>query len=780
VTVFDKTKATITDHGLDELRTVWSAQDQLWATGFDTGVNSTDLTSSNRSYTGLTSTGRYIFTWIDADHDGVVDASEQQPFVFSGSSAGSGFYGDKKVTGSGTTYSGNYRYLNTVDPDVAKRVVAWIRGYEVADKDSQGAALWRSRTVDYNNDGTLRTLRLGDIVDSTPVVVGTPSEAFDLLYGDTSYGTFRDHYRSRRQVVYVGANDGMLHAFNGGFYNAREQKLQLTPTDTSQTVTADPLGGELWAYVPGNLLPHLRWLADPDYKHNFYVDGSPIAQDVKVFADDTDHPDGWGTILIVPFRFGGGPISVNTATDGTTATQNSFSAYAVLDVTNPETAPVLLAELTNTELSGSDLKCGTRTAVPSCADITQVVDTYTSSIPAAAIFRDNTTGSPNKFFLFTGSGTTDNGGVGKTEGGNAVASTSLKIRAYDLEDLTATLRSATPEKIFDLTSIGGTTDNATPGAKSFAGDLIASDYNLDGRSEGVYFGSVQDKGANGFGGSLWKLSFMTDGLPDPDPDNWTPQRVISDLELPITIRPTVGRNDRGAPMVFFGTGRAYTKSDLASTAQQKIVGLIDTSLLSSSDQQYKLLPLAMADLLDVTGVDVFTDNSVSGGGSDADGNSINTFNKLLGSFDTATRLGWYQDLTAPTSSTDKTPAERVVSAQSLLGGVLLTTTFFPGIDTCTDVGRGVLYGLNYKSGTASPTEQFFGTTNVGGKQAVNKSTDMGPGLPAPPSLHVGEGTGKSKVTACVQTSTGAIICKEITTLKSVLSSEVSWHEPLDK
>ncbi|WP_424683828.1 pilus assembly protein [Frateuria sp. YIM B11624] len=780
VTVFDKTKATITDHGLDELRTVWSAQDQLWAKDFNTGVNS-DLTSGNRSYSAATSGGRYIFTWIDKNHDGVVQSGEQQPFVFSGTSAGSGFYGDAKVSGKTTTYSGNFRYLNTADPNVAKRIVAWIRGYELTDKDTKGTALWRQRTVDYNNDGTLRVLRLGDIVDSTPVVVGTPSEAFDLLYGDTSYGTFRDHYRSRRQVVYVGANDGMLHAFNGGFYNAKEQKLQLTPTDTSLSVTADPLGGELWAYVPGNLLPHLRWLADPAYKHNFYVDGSPIAQDVKVFADDDDHPDGWGTILIVPFRFGGGPISVNTATDSTSARQNSFSAYAVLDVTNPEKAPVLLAELTNTEVSDSKATCdsNTKSTSPSCVDITKVVDTYTSSIPAAAIFRDNTTGSPNKFFLFTGSGTTDNGGVGSSEGGNAVASTSLKIRAYDLEDFTGTLRSATPAKTFDLTTIGGTTTNPAPGANSFAGDLIASDYNLDGRSEGLYFGSVQDKGGNVFGGSLWKLNFMSDDKPDPDPDNWTPQRIISDLDLPITIRPTVGRNDRGAPMVFFGTGRAYTKTDLSSTARQKIVGLIDTSLLSTSDQQYKVLPLAMSDLLDVTNVNVFTDNSVSGATDDS-GTNINTFNQLLGSFDSASRLGWYLDLTAPTTTTDKTPAERVVSAQSLLGGVLLTSTFFPGTDTCTDVGRGALYSLNYKSGTASPTEISFGTTSVDGKKAVNRSTDMGPGLPAPPSLHVGEGTGKSKLTACVQTSTGAIICKEITTLKSVLSSEVSWHEPLDK
>ena len=775
VTVFDKTKAVITDHGLDELQTVWSAQQQLWSTTFNTGVN-TDLTSANRSYSTATGSGRYIFTWIDANHNGVVDSGEQQPFVFSGTSAGSGFYGDKKVTGNSTTYSGNFRYLNTADTDVAKRVIAWIRGYEVLDKDSQGVPLWRSRTVDYNNDGTLRVLRLGDIVDSTPVVVGTPSEAFDLLYGDTSYGTFRDHYRSRRQVIYVGANDGMLHAFNGGFYNASAQKLQLTPTDTTLSVTADPLGGELWAYVPGNLLPHLRWLADPAYKHNFYVDGSPIAQDVKIFANDTDHPDGWGTILIVPFRFGGGPISVNTATDGTIATQNSFSAYVVLDVTNPEKPPVLLAELTNTELSDTSATCGTKTGLPSCTDITKVIATYTSSLPAEAMFRDSTSGSPNKFFLFTGSGTTDNGGVGTTEGGNAVASTSLKIRAYDLAGLVSTTPTATPAKVFDLANIGA----SGAGAKSFAGDLIASDYNLDGRSEGLYFGSVQDNGSNGFGGLLWKLSFMNSGVPDANPANWTPQRVLSDLNLPITIRPTVGRNDRGAPMVFFGTGRAYTKTDLSSTAQQKIVGLIDTSLLSSTDAQYKVLPLAMADLLDVTGINVFTDNSVTGGGTDASGNAIDTFQKLLGSFNTASRLGWYQKLTAPTTTTDTTPSERVVSTQSLLGGVLLTTTFFPGIDTCTDVGRGALYGLNYKSGTASPTLQFFGTTNVGGKQAVTKSTDLGPGLPAPPSLHVGEGTGKSKLTACVQTSTGAIICKEITTLKSVLSSEVSWHEPLDK
>lgn len=762
VLAFDKTKASITDHSLDELRSIWSAQKQLWDISFPTGV-AADLTSTNRTYPSNSTTGRYIFTWIDADHDGVVDSNEQQPFVFSGSS-GAGFYGSVS-NGSNATASGNFRFLNTASPDVAKRIVAWIRGFDVQDVDSKGNPLWRRRVVDYNNDGTLRELRLGDIVDSTPVVAGTPSEAFDLLYGDTSYGEFRKKYRQRRQMVYVGANDGMLHAFNAGFYDARNQRIQLYPTGgDASSVTQYPLGSEMWAYVPGNLLPHLRWLADPQYAHNFYVDGSPIVQDVKIFPDDETHPEGWGTVLIAPFRFGGGPISVNTSTTTTAATQNSFSAYVVLDVTDPEQPPTVMAELTNTELPDSTVKCGTAAGAPSCADITKVVDTYTSSVPAVAIFRDATSSSPSKFYLFTGSGTTDNGGVGTTEGGDAVATTALKVRAFDMTSLSA------PAKTFSLQNIG--TTNA--GASSFAGDLIASDFNLDGRSESLYFGSSQISTTPGrFGGALWKINFNG----DPDPTTWTPQQMLSGLDAPVTIRPTVARNDRGAPMVFAGTGRAYSKKDLSSVQQQKIFGMVDTSLLASTDVQYHTLPLAMSDLVNVTGISVNTDSTVTG----TSDTTLNTYDALVNSFNSADRLGWYLNLTAPSSTTDTTPSERVVSTQSLLGGVLLTTTFFPGTDTCTDVGRGALYGLNYKTGTAFPSTNFFGTTtSSGGKQVVNRSTDLGPGLPAPPSLHVGDGTGARKLTACVQTSTGAIICKEITTLKSVTSSEISWREPLDR
>ena len=88
-----------------------------------------------------------------------------------------------------------------------------------------------------------------------------------------------------------------------------------------------------------------------------------------------------GTILIVPFRFGGGPITLDTEMGTTVTQQSSFPAYVVLDVTNPEAEPVVLAELTNTD--GSN--CNNQ--VVSCADLTKVLSTYTSSLPAVAMFR---------------------------------------------------------------------------------------------------------------------------------------------------------------------------------------------------------------------------------------------------------------------------------------------------------------------------------------------------------------------------------------------------------
>jgi len=716
---------------LADLKTLWNARQQLW---------DPLMSNAQRPYSTVwTNTGgRYIFTWVDDNGDGIVQPSEIRPFVWS--------------TGADGINASNYRYLNTDSTTEAANIVNWIRGQEITGL--------RNRTVDFDSTPGLigRVLRLGDIVNSSPLPVSAPAESYDLLYNDSSYASFRTAYRDRRQVVYVGANDGMLHAFNAGFYNASCQRFTLQPTNAvctkdtpnatgAVTVTsvAQPLGAELWAYVPKNLLAHLRWLTDPSYKHTYYVDGAPLAFDAKIFAADTTHVGGWGTLLLVPFRLGGGSITVDTATSGPSNNVTSDSAYVLMDVTNPEVPPTLLGEIT---LPG----------------------TYALSVPAVAVVRDAASGTPNKFFLAVGSGPTDPRKVASNQ--------NLRVSIYDLASFVGATTAPAPVRVLDFGS-------SSAGLNSFAGDLIASDFNLDGKAEAIYFGSVLGTGSSAdYGGHFWRIAVGA----NPSVAAWTGGQMldltvasIAPNGMPVTVRPTLGRNTRGAPMVYFGTGRLYNSSDKATTAQQRIFGLIDTSLLPANDPQYSAT-ISMSNLVDVTNVNVFPPDTlgvskVTNAPTSASFTGVTTFAGLAAAFDSKGVAGWYRNLT--TNGTN--PSERVVSAQSLLGGLLLTAAYTPGTSICTGLGASVLYGQNYQTGTGDPNA-FFGSSTSNGAVAV--SSVLGAGLPAPPSLHTGDDTsaasGSKKVTACTQTSTGAILCKDVATLKPVTSGEASWREPLGK
>jgi len=129
---------------------------------------------------------------------------------------------------------------------------------------------------------------LGDVVNAKPAFVGKPS----LLYGDAvvpDYSSFKTANASRQSVLYIPANDGMLHAFN---------------SDT---------GNEMWAYVPRIVMPDLHKLAGTNYDkaHRYYVDGSPTAMDVFFASTST-----WKTILVGGLNAGG-------------------RGYYALDVTDP-------------------------------------------------------------------------------------------------------------------------------------------------------------------------------------------------------------------------------------------------------------------------------------------------------------------------------------------------------------------------------------------------------------------------------------------------------------
>lgn len=266
----------------------------------------------------------------------------------------------------------------------AQNIIKFIRGQEGLLESGTGTT-YRSRTLDMDGDGTNDTVfRLGDIVHSTPTVVSGTSEDFDLLYGDASYQVFKKKYQKRRSVIYVSANDGMLHAFNGGFYDAGEKKFCKQPyvwnestsawepaiwdlansawkvdPDTNDTNYKYELGAELWAYIPNAMLPHLRWLkeqlrddAHDTYFHVYYVDLKSRIFDARIFFEadgetpiDDDHPNGWGTVLLGGMRLGGAPIGVDTNGNGDTTDANDLnfrSTYFALDITNPEVPPGLI------------------------------------------------------------------------------------------------------------------------------------------------------------------------------------------------------------------------------------------------------------------------------------------------------------------------------------------------------------------------------------------------------------------------------------------------------
>jgi hypothetical protein len=153
--------------------------------------------------------------------------------------------------------------------------------------------------------GEGREWKLGDSNYSNPVVIGPPDETPTIM-GD-GYQDFMNTWVDRRKVVYVGANDGMLHCFD-----------VLT-------------GEEVWGFIPYNLLPKLKnmWAVDGATGERYsardiYVDGSPIVADVYIDADG-DASKEWTTILIS----GQGSGKGSSIAGGT-------NYYFALDVTDPD------------------------------------------------------------------------------------------------------------------------------------------------------------------------------------------------------------------------------------------------------------------------------------------------------------------------------------------------------------------------------------------------------------------------------------------------------------
>ena len=148
---------------------------------------------------------------------------------------------------------------------------------------------------------------LGDFMNSSPIYVGPPNRRYPDDLEAANYSTFRSTYANRPNMIYVGANDGMLHAFDA---------------DT---------GAERLGYIPGfdEFMGNLRYLFDPNYFHRYYVDGSPAVADA--YFDNA-----WHSVLAGTLNAGGRGLFILDVTDPLNFEEERANSIAIAEFTNED------------------------------------------------------------------------------------------------------------------------------------------------------------------------------------------------------------------------------------------------------------------------------------------------------------------------------------------------------------------------------------------------------------------------------------------------------------
>ncbi len=741
-----------TEFKLSELNFLWSSNGWL--------NNLTDATHQ-RTY-GSTDAQRYIFTFADADGDMAADSGEVKDFVALADPAWS------QVVDPGDFFAYIHAFapysppIATTDTDFQplvsrqiRRVINFTRG-EDQSSDAVGAqelAAFRNRQYDGNGDGNFETWRLGDIVFSTPTVVGAPAEDFDLIYRDKGYATFYKRYQFRRNVVYVGANDGMVHAFNSGFFNVTQNEFTLKPYDTSgiEVTTGGPyhqwdLGAELWAYIPQNLLPHLYWRTQPDYEHVYYMDLQPRIFDARIYpskgANDPTNPNGWATVLVAGMRFGGGKIAADIdKSDGlynSAVDKAMSSAFAIFDITNPEAPPILLGEIAFPELG------------------------FTTCHPGVIPMRDfdvaNHTEKTNQWYLLFGSGpiSKDSASVNGANYDALIDGTSTQQAAMYAVDL---VELANNHRVVTLTSSGPKTYTAAaasagyylvrfPEAESSVSKPITVDWNLDFNADAAYFGISFGNHTDGWNGKLRRI-VMENGTNPTVSTNWTVNSTLLDLTdkissnldngQPIMASATAGTDKAGNRWLYFGTGRLYSQEDKLNTDQQSYYGVKEPYTIVNDEKKFNYNEVGFDDLLDTTNIKVYNNGETVTGYTD--------FQALVDKIE-EDYSGWRLEF-------DYAKGERNLGEAVLAGDVLTFTTYTPSDDPCVISGESQVYVLYYRTGTAYYLPIIgLDTSDMAGDNAlVLKRSSLGQGMTITPNIHVGREEGSR---AYIQTSTGAI------------------------
>lgn len=580
---------------------------------------------------------------------------------------------------------------------------------------------------------------LGDIINSKPVIKRPPRS----YYTFDNYRKFRfGPAKNREQMLYVGANDGALHAFN---------------VDT---------GVESWRFYPEAL--HEK-LIDTDtcaenYCHEYFVDSSPVVKDIYVGSPDTPSPySGWRTILVNGLGGGGDAYFALDVTSSQPFAENN---------TNPLEATTYLWQFTDEELGLTMAEpVVARVNKPSEADyggwmtfFGSGYDKDGSLYKEAYVYGIDSYSSESRWFDSDASTSfnrikleesdrikyTDQSGDAFTVGQTVEATTSSasgvisKIENYgdsgtlilDTESITGTFIDKEPLKVGDTNIATVSSPLHSAYFNDALSDPLAADPDFDNIADYLYIGSMY--------GRLYKLSNI-------GKDQKPSKSLLFDIHPESINHSTPIR--AGASMaydsfpesiwLYFGTGKYETQADKFNWDQQYFIGLKDNkgSTLTDLNLSHLLKRTTVAveatfdgnteeyriitghSFVYETSSTLSTDLTMTGTKSMATGTieSLTTLDtKPVVTFAeadfptngvfimgeeivndsnpdiraTLKNSSWYVRLQQAAGI----PSERVVAKSLVAGGVVFFTTFIPDTDVCESNGSAWLYALDYETG----------------------------------------------------------------------------------
>lgn len=612
-------------------------------------------------------------------------------------------------------------YLQAVDATESQKIINYVRG-----TDQSG---YRSRTVALTTGGVQHEWKLGDIVTSTPRLqssgrlngynVDSPAG-----YSDTSYQAFvnTDSYKARG-LVYVGVNDGMLHAFKLGKLTVKGVTdvpqsgggyVNITG-DVKATLTGDNLGEEQWAYVPRSALPYLKYFTDKtDYKHLFYIDGPTVLADLSInpCSSSSDYSmcpkdltagTNWRTLLIGSMGLGGASRAANSTCTASVASGTCVKT-PIADPTDTAVAKTKMVGYSSyfvLDVTGQYFKSdgtlnGTASADPDKLALKwefpppDATDDFGMgfSTSGAAIVRisakvtdpiDNTRQIPDRnkngrWFAVFASGPT---GPIETVSHQFIAKSdqNLKLFVVDLGATTPLVRN-TNYWVIDTgiqRAFGGSMVNAAVDtdrwnmaqAGNYQDDVLYVGYSKANISDS----SPIDANTKWTDGGVIRILTKEDA----NPAHWAVSTVISGVGAVTSGISKLQDRHNKKMWIYFGTGRFYYSGDDPSN-QRYIIGAQDGCYTGSNtmDSNCSIAALSLSDLE----------------------NQTSTISTTLSSL----KKGWYIALDGEDTASHMGAERNITDPVALTNGLVLYTTFKPTSDVCQFGGSSYLWGVKYDTG----------------------------------------------------------------------------------